>query len=126
MIKVGDKVKFLNDIGGGIVTSFIGKNMVNVENEDGFEIPCAIHELVNIGDPNLNVGAVKTQSQTAETEIQPEIEIQQPAGEIINGKNSPDFYFCFVPTDAKNPVAGEIEMFLLNDSNFTLMYRYSI
>ena len=39
MIKVGDKVKFLNDVGGGTVTGFLNKNMVNVENEDGFEIP---------------------------------------------------------------------------------------
>ena len=39
MYKLGDRVKFLNDVGGGTVTKIVGKNMVHVENEDGFEIP---------------------------------------------------------------------------------------
>ena len=91
MIKVGDKVKFLNDVGGGVVTSFIGKNLVNVENEDGFEIPCPISELVNIDAPELNVGAEKSipKQEAKSAEIEPTIEIREPEGEIINGKNSP-------------------------------------
>ncbi len=127
MIKVGDKVKFLNDVGGGVVTGFIGKNMVNVENEDGFEIPCPISELVNIDAPELNVGAEKHSLKENEKkpEIIPEIEVQEQEGEIINGKNSPDFYFCLVPKDPKNPVAEEVELYLFNDGNYTLMYRYS-
>ena len=54
MIKIGDRVKFLNDVGGGIVTGFIGKNMVNVENEDGFEVPYPLSKLINVDDPALN------------------------------------------------------------------------
>ena len=124
MIKVGDKVKFLNDVGGGVVISFISKNMVNVENEDGFEIPYPIVQLLNVSAPELNVGFVpdeKTDTQT-ETVTAPIIEI--PTGEIINGKNSPDFYFCLVPENQGNPSAGEIELYLVNDSNYTIMYHY--
>lgn len=124
MIKVGDKVKFLNDVGGGVVTSFISKNMVNVENEDGFEIPYPITGLLNVGAPELNKGGVKEQSPV-ESESIPEQVFAQVQGEIINGKNSPDFYFCFVPRDSKNPVGSEIELFLVNDSNYTVMYHYS-
>ncbi|WP_347838253.1 DUF2027 domain-containing protein [uncultured Draconibacterium sp.] len=124
MIKVGDKVKFLNDVGGGIVTGFINKNTVNVEGEDGFEVPYPIKELVNISAPELNES---TTSPTVETapEIQPEPDFLEPEGEIINGKNSPEFYFCFVPNNSKNPLNAEIEMFLVNDSNFKLLYNYS-
>ena len=35
-MKIGDKVRFLNEKGEGIITGFVGKNIVNVENEDGF------------------------------------------------------------------------------------------
>ena len=63
MIKVGDKVKFLNDVGGGVVTSFINKNMVNVENEDGFEIPYPITQLFNVGAPELNIGGEKAKEE---------------------------------------------------------------
>lgn len=124
MIKVGDKVKFLNDVGGGVVTSFINKNMVNVENEDGFEIPYPITGLLNISAPELNIGGVKDEKHSAQVETTEPVFVPTQ-GEIINGKNSPDFYFCFVPRDAKNPVGSEIELMLVNDSNFTLMYRYS-
>lgn len=125
MIKVGDKVKFLNDVGGGIVTSFISKNMVNVENEDGFEIPHLITQLLNVSAPELNMGGVKSESEPVQTETIPEPIFETPSGEIINGKNSPDFYFCFVPVDSRNPLADEIELYLVNDSNYTVMFHYS-
>lgn len=125
MIKVGDKVKFLNDVGGGVVTSFINKNMVNVENDDGFEIPCPISELFNTSAPELSVDGVSDEKSDNESTSIPEPIYATPAGEIINGKNSADFYFCFVPTDARNPLNGEIELYLVNDSNYTVMYHYS-
>lgn len=125
MIKVGDKVKFLNDVGGGVVTGFINKNTVNVEGEDGFEVPYPIKELVNVSAPELNeTGKVPVQ-ETAAPESNVEPEFLEPTGEIINGKNSPDFYFCFVPVDSKNPLSKEIELYLVNDSNFTVIYSYS-
>jgi len=122
MIKVGDKVKFLNDVGGGVVISFIGKNMVNVENEDGFEIPYPISQLLNVGAPELNAGFVPDDNTDTETVSEPIFEI--PTGEIINGKDSPDFYFCFVPSNSANPAAGEMELHLANDSNYTVMYYF--
>jgi DNA-nicking Smr family endonuclease len=125
MIKVGDKIKFLNEVGGGVVTSFINKNMVNVENEDGFEIPCPISELLNISAPELSIGGVSDEKLATESASIPEPIYATPAGELINGKNSADFYFCFVPTDSRNPLAGEIELYLVNDSNYTVMFHYS-
>uniref|UniRef100_UPI003216E35D Smr/MutS family protein n=1 Tax=uncultured Draconibacterium sp. TaxID=1573823 RepID=UPI003216E35D len=125
MIKVGDKVKFLNDVGGGVVTGFINKNTVNVEGDDGFEVPCLISELVNVSAPELNAGTVQPVEDKVQDKSAAEPEFIEEAGEIINGKNSPDFYFCFVPTDSKNPLAREIEMYLVNDSNFTVLFSYS-
>jgi hypothetical protein len=125
MIKVGDRIKFLNDVGGGVVTSFINRNTVNVEGDDGFEVPYPISELVNISAPGMNAGDVIPAPTLAQASRISEPEYLEPVGEIINGKNSPDFYFCFVPKDSKNPLAGEIELFLMNDSNFTVLYSYS-
>ena len=45
---IGDKVKFLNTKGGGIVSKIISPSMVNVMIEDGFEIPTVTNELVKI------------------------------------------------------------------------------
>ena len=81
MIKVGDKVKFLNDVGGGIVTSFINKNMVNVENEDGFEIPYPIVQLLNVSAPELNIGGEKLVKESVQTEAVREPIFETPPGE---------------------------------------------
>ena len=45
-MKKGDKVRFLSEVGGGKVAGFQGKNIVLVEDEDGFEIPMPINEVV--------------------------------------------------------------------------------
>ncbi len=124
MIKVGDRVKFLNDVGGGIVTGFIGKNMVNVENEDGFEVPYPVSKLLNIDDPALNKGDVISQKPVLAEAPKPEKE-EIVKGKILAGKDSPDFYFCVVPYDSKNPLGGDIDFYLVNDSNYTVMYQYA-
>jgi len=125
MIQVGDKVKFLSDVGGGVVVRFLNKNMVMVENYDGFEIPYPIVQLLNTSDPELNVGFDNKSKPIEQAETARKIEIEETPGEIINGKNSPDFYFCFVPADSRNPLAAEIKLFFVNDSNFIVLYRYT-
>jgi hypothetical protein len=124
MIKIGDRVKFLNDVGGGIVTGFLGKNMVKVENEDGFEVPYPVAKLINVDDPSLNKGEIPAAKPIVEP-LQPPVQEEKPKGKKLAGKDSPDFYFCFVPDDAKNPLAGDIELILVNDSNFTVLFRYA-
>lgn len=39
-MKIGDKVRFLSEVGGGTVTGFRGKDIALVADEDGFDIPC--------------------------------------------------------------------------------------
>ena len=49
-MKIGDKVRFLSEVGGGKVAGFQGKNIVLVEDEDGFQMPMLINEVVVVGD----------------------------------------------------------------------------
>ena len=46
--KLGDKVKFLNEPGGGVVSKIISTSMVHVTIEEGFDIPVLNSELVKI------------------------------------------------------------------------------
>ena len=41
-MKIGDKVRFLNEVGGGTVAGFQDKNTVLVRDEDGFDVPVLI------------------------------------------------------------------------------------
>jgi len=122
MVQVGDKVRFLNDVGGGTVTSVINEKMVHVENEEGFEIPTLVSELVVIESSATDYEIHKPTQKT----VQPEEKTEETSqSRIIEGKDSPAFYLAFVPQDPKNPAGREIEAWLVNDSNFTVQFNYS-
>ena len=125
MIKIGDRVRFLNDVGGGVVTGFVNKTMVNVEGQDGFEIPYPISQLVNISEAERVEKGIPPEPEDFSTQPKEKPEPQKNEGMKLAGKDSPDFYFCFVPDDSKNPLAGETVLYLVNDSNFTVLYHYS-
>ena len=48
-MEIGDKVQFLSEIGGGKIAGFQGKDIALVEDEDGFQIPTPISDLVVTG-----------------------------------------------------------------------------
>lgn len=54
-MKIGDKVRFLSEVRGGVVTGFQGKDMVLVEDADGFDIPMPIKECVVIDTDDYNM-----------------------------------------------------------------------
>ena len=47
-MKIGDKVRFLNEVGGGKITAFRPGGIVLVEDADGFEVPVHQDEVVVI------------------------------------------------------------------------------
>lgn len=59
-MKIGDKIRFLSEVGGGVVTGFQGKDIVLVRDEDGFDIPMAIRECVVIETDDYNIAKVNT------------------------------------------------------------------
>ncbi len=122
MVKVGDKVKFLNDVGGGIVTKIINKNTVAVENEDGFEIPTLISQLVLVGFPKQEV------SQSSPLDKQKDIAPQRSNANrqfLVTDVNKPAFYLAFVPDNRQNPVGAEIKAYLVNDSVYNALFHFS-
>ncbi len=126
MIRIGDKVKFLNDVGGGTVTGFVNKTTVNVMGEDDFIIPYPISQLVNMSE-NERIERNEIPQSQPEIEIKQEIQPVYRKEKLVKlpGKDSPDFYFCLVPDDGKNPLSGKTGLWLVNDSNFLVLYYYS-
>ena len=55
-MKIGDKVRFLSEVGGGRVSGFQGKDFVLVEDEDGFEIPTSVHDVVVVEQDDYAMG----------------------------------------------------------------------
>lgn len=122
-MKVGDKVRFLSEVGGGIVKGFQGKDTVLVEDADGFDIPMLIRECVVIDTDDYNIKR-KPQAQPEPPkpeEREPEI-TYRPAetkeGERLN------VLLAYVPQDVKAISSTAFDAYLVNDSNYYLYYTY--
>jgi hypothetical protein len=126
MIEIGDKVKFLNAVGGGKVIAFQSKKVAVVEDHDGFEIPVLISELVKIDEaPVKKVPPRAVEKQKRNKPTTPKKEATPNTPVMIEGNDEPRFFMAFAPSNTKNLLEGEIEIFLVNDSNFSLLYHYS-
>ena len=126
-MKIGDKVRFLSEIGGGIVKGFQGKDIVLVEDADGFDIPMLIRECVVIDTDDYNMRRKATPAPKKEEEpakpIKPEMPAVQRQPETRGG-DMLNVMLAFVPEDVKAISSTSFEAYLVNDSNYYLYYTY--
>ncbi len=130
--KVGDRVSFLNDKGGGYISKIVDKEIVHVTIEDGFEIPVMAKELLKTGTAEMAEEISK-----AHQNILSKAQEDDPADDILPlflSHNNPDqrpegLYFCFVPQIQDNPLSGSLDLFLINHtpyhSVFSLFLNHS-
>lgn len=121
-MKVGDKVRFLNAVGGGVVKEIRGKDVVLVEDEDGFDVPVLTRECVVI--ESIIISETPQQAVVANFHAEnkaklPEVVIEEtPEGESISTA------LAFLPMEEKKLSSSSYEAYLINDSNFYLAYTY--
>lgn len=124
-MKIGDKIRFLTTTGGGIVRGFQGKDIVLVEDESGFEIPVLMKECVviepakeeQVRQSNKPSTAVQQLAQRQETEEKYEV-IETKGGEQIST------HLVYLANDIKSLSTTNFECYLVNESNYYLMYNY--
>lgn len=126
-IKIGDKVRFLNSTGGGIVRGFQGKDQVLVEDEDGFDIPALIRECVVVGESDMQVRSshrptVQTPVEMPAPKPQPAPE-KNPVEETAEGERL-NIYLAYLPVDPKSIQQTGYEAYFVNDSNYYLLFNY--
>ena len=122
-MKIGDKVRFLNSVGGGVVTGFKGKDIVIVDDE-GFDTPVLIRECVlieAIGETQVRQ-SVKSTPEFVSTQKQ---KVEEPIL-IEETKEGEQITVClaYLPIDIKQLNTTSYECYLVNDSNYFLSYNY--
>ena len=155
-MKIGDKVRFLSEVGGGTISGFQGNKIVLVEDEDGFEIPTPINDVVLVGNDDMSEAKIKSLEQTKEEqeegksksikarlsdhadmaadekwdeEEEPDYD---PADNFIpqprerEGGNTLTAYLAFVPTKPRELNNTDFESYMVNDSNYYIHYIYMV
>ena len=85
-MRLGVKVRFLNEIGGGKIVAFQKNNIVLVEDEDGFEIPISITDIAVVSSDDYSTA--KTLKSIAQDEkAMSEENDNRSIKAILNGNN---------------------------------------
>ncbi len=114
-ISVGDKVRFLNEVGGGVVTSFAGKNVVNVLQDDGFEVPMLVTEIVVIEAAGGNMVAAPEKVPDSGNDENYHYE-ETDDGDALQ------VLFALVPENRKEIPGSKLLLYLVNDSNYFVQF----
>ncbi|MDR0824567.1 MAG: DUF2027 domain-containing protein, partial [Prevotella sp.] len=124
-MKIGDKVRFLSTTGGGIVKGFQSKDIVLVEDEEGFDIPVLIREIVVIEPTNdMQVRQSTKPVVNVDTTPKPIIKEEEYKPEETKEGNQLTVLLSYLPVDIKNLGFTNFECYLINDSNYYLSYNY--
>ena len=129
--KIGDKVKFLSSEGGGIIKGFSATNVANVE-VDGFEIPTMVSDLA-LDYCEDDAGkffctkqeenqSIKQEEQTYTPSYSDDSRISPLYLNAIGRKQEEGLYLCFVPEDQKWFISGDIDVYLINNSQNRIIY----
>ena len=147
--KKGDKVKFLNETGGGIISRIEGL-LIFVEIEDGFEIPTTSTNLVKIDavdpasrffdedfgfrKPKTPAVSSHTDQPTQQKNIESREEEEEDFSERVSQKNihkptvdSSRFpkgvYLAVIPQDQRVLISGTMNIYLVNHTETDILFN---
>ncbi len=131
--KTGDKVKFLNEKGGGVISKIISNELVYVSIDDGFEIPVHSGDLIPDMSDNKNNEPVNTSYK--EPSVQNNEEKKENAKEQDEGNNIPlhlhmsknslskGIYIAFVPENQNILTIDPVNIYLINYTDKDVLYN---
>lgn len=144
MTKPGDTVRYLNEVGGGVVTRVEGK--LAYVNDDGFERPVALNELVVVipaghaqtgaklmfDQQAYDIGRTNKRNKTEESKQPAGAQSQKPVSapepedfpiEETDYGDAMNVVMAFEPKDVRKLDTTTFNVALVNDSNYFLSYQ---
>ncbi|NOY51481.1 MAG: DUF2027 domain-containing protein [Chlorobi bacterium] len=129
--KVGDRVNYLNENGGGKVVKVIDSKLVSIETSDGFEVPVLASELIidrRFEDSKATEDLFATRNipnplaEKYKEEKEPEpsnVSEINPWGTIREEKG---VYLAFEPHEQQWVLTGDIDVILINNTSLDILY----
>lgn len=115
-IKVGDRVKFLNDTGSGEVTRIVDQKTALVQVEGGFEVPWMIRDLV------VDAGRYEKEEDPEEADVtQEQVNyFSEKTDDAVDERPQEDeeLLLAFLPDDS----SADFGVYLVNSSSYHFKY----
>lgn len=134
---VGDKVKFLNDVGEGTIIRFEGDKLAYVKVEDGFEIPYMTSELLIIekaeyenetspsGEEGLKVEENSIEEDTLKEEESYDdilVKGEEDTNKIKDENDDSIVSVAFVYDNPNDVFNSSLNVYLINDTSYFVLY----
>ena len=117
-VKVGDWVRFLNEVGSGRVRKVIDKKLVEIQTKDGWSIPYQISELVVIpDDPDREPFRAVSQAEeeTPKEIIYPETPVSGVEAKI---------FLLVTQVKKEGTNLKGLQWYIVNDSEYSFIFGY--
>jgi len=122
-IRIGSRVKFLNEKGGGIIIGFRDDKVALVETEDGFEMPMPVSELIPNeissyemdGKRSVNIDKSSTVQKKKKV---PAITFEEKKYAALKG----NIALAIVPENEQILHVSNFILYIINDSNYHCLY----
>lgn len=133
--KIGDRVKFLNRTGGGIITKIISPLVVHVE-EDGFDVPTLTKEII-LDHVDDKAGKIFTSEYKGEFSEKEDSQSNEP---VVGNDNNVEkvflsrkgqqvdkgVYLAFVPKDQVWILTQGFDVYLINNTDYYVLYSIAL
>jgi len=125
--KVGDKVQFLNEKGGGVITAILDNKLVKIKTEDGFEMPVLGNELI----PDYRGQELKDEFRPKPSAITEDERQEESAEEALvseinlfgKAKEEEGIYLVFEPHNQQWILTGDMDVLIVNHTSFEILYN---
>ncbi len=131
--KIGDKVRFLNTTGSGIIQSIRADGVIYVNIEDGFEIPCKSQDLVLIESEESASKMFNRKGEFTSAKVKPrqgsdikeDTNTAETPKKIFNGKKpEKGLYYAILTKEDSMPANGDFDAYLVNYSAMEVYFRF--
>lgn len=127
--KIGDKVNFLNESGGGTIVKIIDSKIVHVETADGFELPVLSSELIldqrsleSEATDNLFSFKPPVKQEIIKTEVEEEESSISEINPWGNVREEKGIYLAFEPHEQQWLLTGDLDVYLINNTSHDILY----
>jgi len=116
IFKIGDKVKFLNEVGEGVIVKIKSAIEVEVETEDGFSFPYLTRNLIRLSGETIE------DDDSSQNEISEEFR-SEAVSSFIDKNEKNRVLLTFIPYDQNLLIAGDLELKITNLMEFPIQFR---
>jgi len=116
MFEIGEKVRFLDEVGQATIIEFIDAKTARVEDEWGLKYSYPISKLV----PANRDHVTEKPKVVAPQIIEPK-PIAKPIVKGLKVEQLPELALAFVSTNSQKPETGDLDLLFVNNSNYHLL-----